>query len=29
VVLEERTARGGIPFPQQVENVRTALLKPR
>jgi hypothetical protein len=23
------TARGGVPFPQQVENVRTALLKPR
>lgn len=23
------TARGGVPFPQQVENVRAALLKPR
>ena len=23
------TARGGVPFPQQGENVRTALLKPR
>jgi hypothetical protein len=23
------TARGGVPFPSQVENLRTALLKPR